>query len=116
MWRPSPGSVYPALQQLEDEGLVRGEEDNGRRVYHLTDAGRAHLEEREGPGEPWEEVAESVSEEMVDLNSSLAQVAMAMRQVMAVGTSAQLGDARQILADARRALYRLLAEDPEEDA
>src|SRR4051794_25657413 len=53
-WRPSPGSVYPALQQLEDEELVRSEESDGRRVFALTDAGRAHVEEnREAFGEPW---------------------------------------------------------------
>src|SRR3954466_13073051 len=41
-WRPSPGSVYPALQQLEDEGLVRAEESGGRRLFTLTDEGRAY--------------------------------------------------------------------------
>ena len=46
VWRPSPGSVYPALQQLEDEGLIRSEEADGRRLYHLTDAGRAYVAER----------------------------------------------------------------------
>lgn len=115
IWRPSPGSVYPALQQLEDEGLVRAEEEGGRRVYHLTAEGRAHLDEH-GPGEPWEEVAESVSEEMVDLHSLLGQVGMAMRQVVVAGTPEQVGDARKILIDTRRALYRLLAEDPQEDS
>src|SRR6185369_7237222 len=45
-WRPSPGSVYPALSQLEDEGLVRSEESEGRRLYHLTDAGREYVAER----------------------------------------------------------------------
>src|SRR4051794_41553959 len=45
VWRPSPGSVYPALQQLEDEGLVRSVESGGRRQYELTDEGRAHVEE-----------------------------------------------------------------------
>src|ERR1700704_5129922 len=46
LWRPSPGSVYPALQQLEDEGLIRSEEADGRRLYHLTEAGRAYVAER----------------------------------------------------------------------
>src|SRR5215208_1704044 len=45
-WRPSPGSVYPALQQLEDEGLVRVEPGDGRKAYTLTDEGRAHVEAR----------------------------------------------------------------------
>ena len=57
-WRPSPGSVYPALQQLEDEGLVRSEEIDGRKAFQLTDAGRALLAERdpERPA-PWEEMS-----------------------------------------------------------
>jgi DNA-binding PadR family transcriptional regulator len=117
IWRPSPGSVYPALQQLEDEGLVRSEEEGGRRTYHLTEAGSAHLREhRDGTADPWEGVADSVSEEMVDLHRLLAQVGMAMRQVMIAGTPDQHDDARKILADTRRALYRLLAEDPQEDS
>lgn len=115
IWRPSPGSVYPALQQLEDEGLVSADEEGGRRVYHLTAEGRAHLDEH-GSGEPWDEVAESVPEEMVDLHSLLGQVGMAMRQVVVAGTHAQVCDARKILIDTRRALYRLLAEDPQEDS
>jgi DNA-binding PadR family transcriptional regulator len=116
IWRPSPGSVYPALQQLEDEGLVQSEEEGGRRTYHLTEAGFVHLRERREGADPWEEVADSVSEEMVDLHRLLAQVGMAMRQVLVAGTPKQRGDARKILVDTRRALYRLLAEDPEEDS
>jgi DNA-binding PadR family transcriptional regulator len=116
IWRPSPGSVYPALQQLEDEGLVRAQEDGGRRTYHLTDDGRAHVaEHHSGVAEPWAAVAESVSEEMVDLRVLLGQVGMAMRQVVEAGTPAQHNGARRILADTRRALYRLLAENPQED-
>src|SRR5690348_11414750 len=56
-WRPSPGSVYPALSQLEDEGLVRSEEPGGRKQFTLTDEGRAYVEEhREQLGEPWADV------------------------------------------------------------
>src|SRR5690349_3208445 len=54
-WRPSPGSVYPALAQLEDEGLVRVEEVDGRKTYALTDAGRAYVQERK-LGAPWEQL------------------------------------------------------------
>jgi DNA-binding PadR family transcriptional regulator len=116
IWRPSPGSVYPALQQLEDEGLVRAEEEAGRRTYRLTDEGRAHVaDNREELAQPWAAVAESVSEEMVDLRGVFMQVGMAMRQVVEAGTPAQHHRARQILAETRRSLYRLLAEDSEED-
>jgi len=113
IWRPSPGSVYPALQQLEDEGLVRAEEEGGRRTYRLTDEGRAAAGR---DAEPWAAVAGSVSEEMVDLHGMFGQVGMAMRQVVAAGTPEQHNRARQILADTRRSLYRLLAEDTEGDA
>ncbi len=116
IWRPSPGSVYPALQQLEDEGLVRAREDGGRRTYELTHEGRVHVTEHQGHlAEPWAAVAESVSEEMVDLRTLYSQVGMAMRQVVEAGTPEHHGGARKILADTRRALYRLLAEDPQED-
>ncbi|GAB2825196.1 hypothetical protein GCM10027176_32040 [Actinoallomurus bryophytorum] len=116
IWRPSPGSVYPALQQLEDEGLVRAEEDGGRRTYRLTDQGRAHVaDNREALAEPWAAVAGSVTEEMVDLQTLFGQVGMALRQVAEAGTHAQHEHARRILAETRRSLYRLLAEDPEGD-
>jgi DNA-binding PadR family transcriptional regulator len=116
IWRPSPGSVYPALQQLEDEGLVRAEEEAGRRTYRLTGEGRAHVAaDPDAFAEPWAAVAESVSEDMVDMRSLFGQVGMAVRQVAQAGTAAQHGRARQILAETRRSLYRLLAEDTEED-
>src|SRR5438093_2134098 len=58
-WRPSPGSVYPTLQLLEDEGLVKGEERDGRRVFEITDAGRAELAARsKDGGAPWEDTAD----------------------------------------------------------
>jgi DNA-binding PadR family transcriptional regulator len=116
IWRPSPGSVYPALQQLEDEGLIRAEESGGRRTFRLTEDGRAYVRRNDAQiGEPWAEVADSVSEELVDLRVLFGQVGMAMRQVAEVGTPAQRGAARKVLVDARRALYRLLAEDEEEN-
>jgi DNA-binding PadR family transcriptional regulator len=114
IWRPSPGSVYPALQQLEDEGLVRAEEDGGRRAYHLTADGDAYVAaHRKELAEPWAAVAESVSEAQVDLRSLLGQVTMAMKQVVQVGTPPQHDRAREVLAGARRALYRILADGDE---
>lgn len=44
-YKPSPGTVYPTLQWLEDEGLVSSEEVNGKKVYSVTDAGREFLNE-----------------------------------------------------------------------
>ena len=112
VWRPSPGSVYPALQLLADEGLVRSESRDGGNVFELTDAGRHHLEEhRERIGTPWEQAGADVPEGIRELGRLLGQVAIAARQVMHAGSVAQAKEASQILADARRALYRILAED-----
>jgi DNA-binding PadR family transcriptional regulator len=114
-WRPSPGSVYPALQQLEDEGLVRSEEIDGRKAFQLTDAGRAHLAERdpERPA-PWEEMSGGFSPPVVELGKIMREVAVAFTQVMH-GSDAQLAEARKVLVNARRELYRILADgaDPE---
>jgi DNA-binding PadR family transcriptional regulator len=112
VWRPSPGSVYPALQQLEDEGLVRAVEQGGRRQYELTDEGRAHVEEhREGLAEPWAEVAGEMGSGVFELRSLAGQVTAALMQVSFAGSEAQVEEAKKVLADTRRALYRILAED-----
>jgi DNA-binding PadR family transcriptional regulator len=117
VWRPSPGSVYPALQQLEDEGLVQSVERDGRRSFELTEAGRAHVEEhREELTAPWEAVAGTVTDELLELRELGMQLAMAFVQVAQAGSPAQIAEARRVLIDARRALYRILAEsDPNEE-
>jgi DNA-binding PadR family transcriptional regulator len=112
VWRPSPGSVYPALAQLEDEGLVRLEERDGRRTYFLTDAGNAYVEERgEDLAAPWEEMSESVDDDVAALFREMRQVGMAAGQIGQMGSAHQIAEARDLLANARRALYSLLAED-----
>jgi DNA-binding PadR family transcriptional regulator len=113
-WRPSPGSVYPALQQLEDEGLVRAEQRDGSRVFTLTDAGREYVESND-LGAPWEAVRDDAGTDMRDLRGLLGQVAAAAWQVGQAGTAAQAAEARRILADTRRALYRVLAEDDDQE-
>jgi DNA-binding PadR family transcriptional regulator len=116
VWRPSPGSVYPALAQLEDEGLVRLEERDGRRTYVLTDAGRAYVEEREDDlAAPWEEMSESVDDDVAALFREMRQVGMAAGQIGQMGSARQVTEARGLLADARRALYSLLAADEPDD-
>jgi DNA-binding PadR family transcriptional regulator len=111
-WRPSPGSVYPALSLLADEGLIRGEAREGGTVYELTDAGRAHVEEhRERFGTPWEQAGAGVPEGTRELGHTLGQVAAATRQVMHAGSEAQTKAAAEILAETRRSLYRILAEE-----
>jgi DNA-binding PadR family transcriptional regulator len=108
-WRPSPGSVYPALQQLQDEGLVAVSEEAERRAFGLTDAGRAYVaEHRESLGTPWEQPGD---EDAGELRSLMMGVGAALFQVLQTGTEAQQAEARKILAEARKALYRILAEE-----
>jgi DNA-binding PadR family transcriptional regulator len=112
-WRPSSGSVYPALQQLEDEGLVSAQEQEGKRTFDLTGAGRAYVEEhREELTAPWDAVTDTVGDRAVELTNDLGQVSAALMQVGQVGTEEQVEEARRILSRARRALYELLAKGP----
>jgi DNA-binding PadR family transcriptional regulator len=111
MWRPSPGSVYPALQQLEDEGLIRSEEADGRRLYHRTDPGRAFVEERpEDQRAPWESFTDNYSDQAAETGALMRDVAMAFAQVMHAGSEAQVAEAGKVLAETRRSLYRILAD------
>jgi DNA-binding PadR family transcriptional regulator len=110
VWRPSPGSVYPTLQLLEDEGLIAGEEGEGRRRFTLTDTGRAEAE-RQGQRAPWEEVTAGVAPAAWNLRDAIAQTAQAAWSVGTAGSEAQQGRALEVLNDARRRLYAILAED-----
>lgn len=110
-WQPSPGSVYPTLQQLQDEGLVRSTEaDGGKRVFELTDEGRAEAEKLSATA-PWEEAAEDLGDDLVELNDAAFQLFGATRQVAHGGDPGQIQAVNDILRDARRRVYRLLAED-----
>ncbi|MGZ6260829.1 MAG: PadR family transcriptional regulator [Candidatus Limnocylindrales bacterium] len=109
-WRPSAGSVYPTLQQLEDEGLVRAEERDGRRVFTLTEAGRtaaASSTAARRKDAPWD----AADDERATMRDLLFQVAAATMQVAQVGSPELTVEARKILTETRRSLYRLLAED-----
>src|SRR5579859_2963691 len=116
VWQPSPGSVYPALQQLEDEGLIQAETpEGGRKRYLLTGEGReyvtAHADEVRAP---WDDVASSVGSDALELRRLIAAVAMAAMQVTQVGAATQVAQAQQILTDARRKLYAILAADDDD--
>ena len=109
-WRPSPGSVYPSLQLLEDEGLVRAVDRDGKRIYEITDSGRTEAERRveDAGGTPWTEAGRGAGAGR--LFGAMKQVAMAARQVTRAGTPAQVEQAADIMEDARRRLYQLLIE------
>jgi DNA-binding PadR family transcriptional regulator len=112
VWRPSPGSVYPTLQLLEDEDLIAGEEGEGRRRFALTDAGRAEAE-RQGQA-PWETVTAGVAPAAWSLRDAIGQIAQASWSVAGAGTEAQQARALEILHEARRRLYAILAEKDQE--
>src|SRR5271167_4956279 len=115
VWRPSPGSVYPALAQLEDEGLIRSEETDGRKLFVLTEAGEAQLKDRpEDAPAPWEQMSDDLSDQAFELGKLIKELVFAFGQVMRTGSEAQIGEARKVLATARRELYRILGDgDPE---
>jgi len=115
VWRPSPGSVYPALAQLEDEGLIRTEESDGRKLFALTEAGLEFVRERgaDKPA-PWEQMSGDLSDTRVELGKLMRELAYAFVQVMRTGSEAQVAKAREVLVTARRELYQILADgDPE---
>ena len=111
-WRPSPGAVYPALSQLEDEGLIRAVDRDGTRLFELTDAGRAHLSERHDADPPWADDEEP--SKLGDVKRQLQQIHVAVMQVMHAGSEEQIERAAGTLGETRRALYRILAEDTDE--
>ena len=113
VWRPSPGSVYPALQQLEDEGLIRAEERDGSRVFTLTDEGTKHVEEND-LGAPWEAVRDDMGSGLHELRGLLMQVGTAAWQVAQAGTEAQVAEARRILGEDAVQRPAGVAEDGEE--
>ena len=117
VWRPSPGSIYPTLQQLEDEELVRPETgDAGRRVFALTDAGQEAQKAAAGGPAPWEEVGVEGDVSALELRDLVGQVVNAARQVLHAGEPAQIAQAKDVLRETRRKLYRILAEDAPESS
>lgn len=113
-WRPSPGSVYPTLAQLEDEELIRVDERAGSKLYELTDTGRKHAVEHADDGAPWEGECEPGDEFVDALHSLAGEVQLAAAQVFRAGEVKQLKRAAQLLARTKRELYRILADDPNE--
>jgi DNA-binding PadR family transcriptional regulator len=112
-WTPSPGAIYPSLNQLEDEGLVTLNAESGRKVATLTESGRELVATgRESWADPFSTFGEARSGP--DLRDLLMQLAGATRQLGRSGTPAQVAAAARILDDARRAMYLLLADGPDD--
>jgi DNA-binding PadR family transcriptional regulator len=118
IWRPSPGAIYPALQQLADEGLIEGLEEAGRKTFHLTDAGRAYVEEHADElRAPWPTpTTGGIGGGIGDLFKEAAQMGGALMQVVHAGSDEQIAEARRLVAATRRRLYGLLAEDAQDPA
>ena len=117
-WKPSPGSVYPTVQQLEDEGLVEVISVSGRRQSTLTEEGRAYVDEHRdelaATWRPFDEDADQDDGTTPDLKQAVGQVMGAVWQVVTSGSPQQRAEAAEILADTRRRLYGLLADgDPQ---
>lgn len=107
-WKPSAGSVYPALQLLADEGIVDAEESNGRKIYSLTEAGREEVAESHGPL-PWESETTS-GHGFSALPKAGVELAQAAAQVGRTGNPEQVQEAAAVLDEARRRLYAILAQ------
>ena len=107
-WKPSPGSVYPTLQLLADEGLISAEESSGRKTYSLTDEGRLVAETTPGAA-PWE--GSKTGHQKGALPKAGIDLAQAAAQVQRSGSSKQVDEAVAVLDEARRKLYSILAQD-----
>jgi DNA-binding PadR family transcriptional regulator len=114
IWQPSPGSIYPTLNQLEDEDLVRAEERDGKKVYALTDEGRARVE-ADGEQAPWDRFSSPYSKSLMDLRDAGFQLGAAVMQVARAGSDDQAAQAREVLDEAKRRLYEILANEETTD-
>ncbi|MEW2257316.1 PadR family transcriptional regulator [Streptomyces sp. NPDC047869] len=109
-WKPSPGSVYPTLQLLEDEGLIVSESEGGKKLFALTDSGRTAAED--GPEAPWEEASRGVDwAALGEVRQAGMGLMQAFGQVWNTGTKEQREKALAVVTDARKKLYLILADE-----
>ncbi|WP_329396947.1 PadR family transcriptional regulator [Streptomyces melanogenes] len=109
-WKPSPGSVYPTLQMMEDEGLITSESEGGKKLFTLTDTGRTEAES--GSEAPWEEAGRGVDwESMNEIRQAGFGLMEAFGQVWKTGTAEQRQKALGVINDARKKLYLILADE-----
>ena len=108
-WTPGPGSIYPTLQAMEDQDLVISEQTGSKRVYSLTESGKALAETSEEQA-PWDQIAES-SEPMLELRQAMGTLSMAVMQLVHAASEEQIAKAVSIIDGARKAIYLMLASD-----
>jgi DNA-binding PadR family transcriptional regulator len=112
VWQPSPGSIYPKLQALQEEGLVEQLDRSGRKVFGLTDAGRSALDELpEDRRSPWDELTAGAGPDVLALKAMFGQIVQATQQIARFGSDAQREQAKELLDTTRRRLYAILAGD-----
>ncbi len=113
-WRPSPGSVYPTLSQLEDEGLIRSIDRDGQKLFEITDAGQERVAQAGSETAPWDSEDDPQEQPLAKLGPLMVQVGKATWQVAQAGDDEQIGKAIETLTETRRKLYRILAEDADD--
>ena len=115
LWQPSPGSMYPALAGLEDEGLITVQPQDGKKTYALTELGLKYVQDNaEALKAPWASEQEGGRGNHIELRQALHALMGAVKQVAQAGSEAQIKEAASILNTARKGMYRLLAEDETE--
>jgi DNA-binding PadR family transcriptional regulator len=110
-WKPSPGSVYPTLQLLADEGLIGAKESNGRKTYSLTDEGQRLAKAAADQPAPWEAPGARDGGRTSALPKASVDLAHAVAQVGRSGNPEQVKEVVSVLDDARRKIYAVLAQD-----
>jgi DNA-binding PadR family transcriptional regulator len=110
-WVPSAGSIYPTLQMLEDEDLIRGEESDGKRRFSLTEEGRTEQQEKAGETTPWDAVRDESPPERIQLAVSMKKLHHAIRQAFQAGDQGQQQRVQELLDETRRKIYAILAEE-----
>ncbi len=110
-WKPSPGSIYPTLQVLEDQGLLSGSDSDGKRIYSITDLGNEFLENLPGGGVRWEQFQEGPFGGVTELRDRMFQLGAAVMQVAASGEREQAEAVVKLLGETKKKIYRILSGD-----
>ena len=111
-WSPSPGAIYPTIQLLTDEGLITTNDQDGKKVSSLTEAGRTAAQELAATKTaPWDEASSDAGEGAPSLRHAIHHLLMATKQVAMAGSDSQRQRATELLDETRRKIYALLASD-----